>query len=207
MEAWTIGFGLLVLLLAWQTIPLRALFRRPLPGEGGALPYRKRDYLLSGPERALFETLLRVAGDQHHVLAKVRFADVVWLPKLTAHRWLHWNRIAQKHLDFVLCDRKYIEPLLVVELEASTTRSGHAEERTEFVGAALAAAGIPLLRLPVRRSYSADEVGEIVRRRLAAAEPGPRARPALALVGGALPSEDWVWGAPKPSVEPSLRNR
>jgi Protein of unknown function (DUF2726) len=201
MEAWTIGFGFVLLLLAWRTFPLGfSLLKRHSADEAASLPYRKRDCLLSGPERALFETLLKVAGERYHVVPKVRLADVVWLPKLTSNRWLHWNRIAQKHLDFVLCDRKYLEPLLVVELESSTTRSGHAEERTEFVGAVLTAAGVPLLRLPLKRTYSPQEVGEIVDRRIAAAEPLQRPRPVLSLIDGAVPNESWIWGAPKPVI-------
>lgn len=203
MEAWTVGFGCLVLLFAWRTLPLRLPFlARRAVGENAPLPYRKRDCLLSGPERALFEALLKVAGERYHVLPKMRLADVLWLPKLASNRWLHWNRIAQKHLDFILCDRKYLEPLLAVELESPTTRSGHAEERTEFIAAALAAAGVPLLRLPLKRSYSAQEVGEIVSRRIAAAEPAQKQRPLLSVVDGAVPNDSWVWGAPKP--EPSL---
>jgi hypothetical protein len=203
MEAWTVGFVCLGLVVAWRALPLRLPFLTGRAGdESSSLPYRKRDYLLSGPERALFEALLKVAGERYHVLPKMRLADVVWLPKLASNRWLHWNRIAQKHLDFILCDRKYLEPLLAVELEGSTTRSGHAEERTEFIAAALTAAGVPLLRLPLKRSYSAQEIGEIVGRRIAAAESAPRPRPALSVVDGAIPNDSWVWGAPKP--EPSL---
>jgi hypothetical protein len=201
MDAWKVALGCVVLVLAWRTLPLRLrhLMRRG-EAENASLPYRKRDCILSGPERALFETLLRVAGERYHVVPKMRLADVVWLPKLAADRWVHWNRIAQKHLDFVFCDRKYLEPLLAVELESSTTRSGHAEERTEFIAAALAAAGVPLLRLPLKRSYSSMEVGEVVTRRLASAEPAPRPRAVLPVVDGAVPNDSWVWGAPKPEA-------
>jgi hypothetical protein len=201
MEAWTIGFGCLLLMLAWRSFPLRLPFLSARAGEEkAALPYRKRDSLLSGPERALFDALLRVAGDRYHVLPKMRLADVVWLPKLAANRWLHWNRISQKHVDFMLCDRKYLEPLLAIELEASTTRSGHSEERTEFIAAALTAAGVPLLRLPFKRVYSAQELAEVVNRRIAAAASAQKPRPVFGVVDGSIPNDSWVWGAPKPEA-------
>jgi hypothetical protein len=201
MEVWTVGFGCLLLMFAWRTFPLRLPFLSARADEeNAALPYRKRDSLLSGPERALFDALLRVAGERYHVLPKMRLADIVWLPKLAANRWVHWNRIAPKHVDFMLCDRKYLEPLLAVELESPTTRSGHNEERAEFIAAALAAAGVPLLRLPFKRVYSAQELADVVTRRIAAAEATQKPRPVFGVVDGSIPSDSWVWGAPKPEA-------
>jgi hypothetical protein len=207
MGLWTILASVVLISVVWKIAPRSArAWNDASRDDLRALPYRKRDSLLSGAERALYETLVHVAGERYRVLAKVRMADVLWIPKLSVLRWTHWTRIAQKHLDFVVCDRRGLEPLLVVELESSSTRPGHAEERSEFVAAALGAASLPLLRLPLKRSYSPQDIAEMVRRRIAAAEPAaqPRAVPP-ATNDPALPAEEWVWGAPQPAVRPLPR--
>lgn len=207
MGLWTVLASVALISVVWKIAPRSArAWNDPSRGDLRGLPYRKRDSLLSGAERALYETLVHVAGERYRVLAKVRMADVLWMPKLALHRWAHWSRMAQKHLDFVVCDRRGLEPLLVVELESSATRPGHAEERSEFVAAALGAAALPLLRLPLKRSYSPQEIAEMVRRRIAAVEPAaqPRAVPS-ATNDSPLPAEEWVWGAPQPSVRPLSR--
>src|SRR5713101_3637149 len=79
------------------------------------LPYRKKDYLLTPAERSFYEVLQRVAGDSMQVFAKVRLVDLVWLPKGTQNRQAHLNRVLSKHVDFVLCNRQTVSPVLVVE--------------------------------------------------------------------------------------------
>lgn len=63
-----------------------------------------------------------------------------------------------KHVDFVICDRATIRPLVAVELDdASHTRSDRVT-RDEFVDAALTAAGLPLMRIRAHASYNVQEV-------------------------------------------------
>ncbi len=57
-------------------------------------------------------------------------------------------------MDFVLCDPRTFAILLAIELDDRTHQTDpRRRERDVFVDGALAAAGVPLLRVPVQRSY------------------------------------------------------
>ncbi len=97
------------------------------------LPYRKKDYLLTSAERSFYEVLQRVAGDGMQLFAKVRLVDLVWLPKGTQNRQAHLNRVLSKHVDFVLCNRQTVSPILVVELDDSSHNMDHRQGRDAVV--------------------------------------------------------------------------
>lgn len=56
------------------------------PTAAATLPYRKKDYLLTAAERSFYEVLCSVVDGQLLVFAKVRLADLVYMPKGTANR-------------------------------------------------------------------------------------------------------------------------
>ncbi len=70
----------------------------------------------------------------------------------------YFSRIAQKHLDFLVCDSATMKPLLGIELDDSSHKQENRQERDDFVDRVFEAAGLPLLRLPVQREYNTKEV-------------------------------------------------
>jgi len=135
---------------------LHGLTRRSRP----ALPYRKMDQLLTPAERSFYEVLRRIIGDDLHLFVKVRLADLVWLPHDIENRQAHVNRVASKHIDFVLCDPHTLAPVLAVELDDSSHAARHRQQRDALVNEVLRTVGLPLLRVPVKRSYVPDEVAD-----------------------------------------------
>lgn len=121
----------------------------------GSLPYQKKWYLLSPAERDFYQTLCQVAGDRYLIFAKVRLLDLLWLPDNMNNRILYIRRVASKHVDFVLCHPQTVAPALVIELDDATHRLPEGQERDIFLNEVLWVAGIPLLRVPVRKSFSA----------------------------------------------------
>jgi hypothetical protein len=93
-------------------------------------------------------------------------ADVLLIPASTGDRQRHLNRILAKHLDFVLCHPESSAPILAIELDDSSHREGKRMKRDSFVDAALDAAKLPLLRVSVRRSYSPQELADLIRLQL-----------------------------------------
>lgn len=123
------------------------------------LPYRKKDWLFTRAERAFYDVLEQVAGETYHIYPKVRLVDLVWLPKNTRQRQGHLNRVLSKHVDFVLCDRQHIAPVLVIELDDASHDREDRRERDAFVDEALAAAGLDILHIRVQRTYSPQDLG------------------------------------------------
>ena len=126
--------------------------------QSNVLPYRRKDYLLTKAERAFFDVLHPIVAKQLHLFAMVRLADLVYIERGIEKRQSYFNRIQSKHIDFVLCDRNDIKPILAIELDDSSHRRADRIARDEFVDNALAQAGLPLLRVPVRANYDPAEL-------------------------------------------------
>jgi hypothetical protein len=122
------------------------------------LPYRRKDYLLSQAERAFFVALQQAVGREYVLFAKVRLLDLVWLPKGTESRQGHMNRVQSKHVDFVVCSRDVLRPLVAIELDDRSHDADDRRQRDVFVDIALRAAGLPLVRFPCRANYDVQEV-------------------------------------------------
>lgn len=136
------------------------------PAIATALPYRKKDYLLTAAERSFYEVLCSVVDGQLLVFAKVRLADLVYMPKGTANRQTHFNRIQSKHVDFALCTRDKLSPVLVIELDDASHEKESRRDRDTFVDAALTAAGLPILHIPAQRTYVPAEVTAAIQQKL-----------------------------------------
>jgi len=121
------------------------------------LPYRIRDDFLSRGERSFFFALTAAVASQAVVCPKVRLGDILFATDKKSS-WKHANRINQKHVDFLICSRDTMHPLVVIELDDSSHQRESARERDQFKDAVCAAAGLPLVRIQARGNYDAREI-------------------------------------------------
>jgi very-short-patch-repair endonuclease len=127
------------------------------------LPYQKKWYLLSPAERDFYDALRQAVGSGYLIFVKLRLLDLLWLPQNLSNRQTHLNRVQAKHVDFVLCHPQTVAPALVIELDDASHRLPDRQERDIFLNEVLRVAGIPLLRVPVRKSFSAPALrGQIL---------------------------------------------
>jgi len=130
------------------------------------LSYEKKRFLLSKAEKAFYQVLLPVIPDDHVLFPKVRVADVLSVRSGFEKRQSLLNRISSKHFDFVVCDRKWLEPRMAIELDDASHGSPDREARDSFLDGACEAAGLPLLHIPARSTYDQKALGEDVRKNL-----------------------------------------
>lgn len=149
LPAWVLPAVLLGLLA------LVVLVRRALRGR---VRYRAREFLLTPGERRFEIALDRALPDGVRSCYKVRLGDVIDTPTglRARERRIAWNRIAAKHLDFVLVDETTSRILAAIELDDRSHDRADRIARDEFVDAAMASAGVPLLRVKVVRRYDPD---------------------------------------------------
>ena len=122
-----------------------------------ALPYRTRDDFLSPAERSFYQVLSNIVGDRATICPKVGLADVFFVARPNEN-FSYFNRIAQKHVDFLLCDPATMRPLVGIELDDRSHQRADRQERDIFVDKAFEAATLPLVRVPVQSGYSIQEI-------------------------------------------------
>lgn len=131
------------------------MIRRSVPA-----PYLKRESLVTRNELLFFRELRVAIDDRWSIFSMVRMADLIKVRPGTKKRQSWQSRINCKHIDFVICDDHSLEALLAIELDDRSHQRADRIRRDEFVNEALAAAGLPLLRIKAARDYSAREIRE-----------------------------------------------
>jgi hypothetical protein len=133
----------------------RTTTRRPRRNATSA--YRPRRYLLSHNEAAFFRVLVSLIGNRYQISCKVRLADIVTCSDRDWNRG-HGNRIAQKHLDFVLSCPMSSRIVAAIELDDRSHRNRLRQERDLFLNHLCSRMAVPLLRVPACWEYDRDRV-------------------------------------------------
>lgn len=129
-----------------------------------ALPYTNQKRLLSDGERRFYQQgLLPAIGNRFNINLKTRLTDILGVP---AGQWraAAGRKISQRHVDFVLCSKKALSIVAVIELDDASHLSEGQEEKDNHLDDALFAAGIPILRFPIYKRYDAAKIRAIVNR-------------------------------------------
>ena len=127
-------------------------------------PYRRIDPLFTPTERSFLGVLQKAAGDQVNIFGKVRVADVINPQKgLSRSEWQKaFNRIANKHFDFLICRSDDLSALCVIELNDSSHKSQKRSQRDEFLSAACSEANLPFIQIPAKAAYQIEKVSNII---------------------------------------------
>ena len=165
-------FGVLALALV--------LLKRSGAGTRIQLPYERQLSLFTKAERSFLGVLEQVVGSQYRIYGKVRLCDIIKVRSgLTkSDRQSAFNRISKKHVDFVLCRSDDLSIVAVLELDDASHQRQDRERRDSFVDAALNAAGLPIVHVPVKQAYSLQEVRGLLTIFLTPS-PIPRPQPAV----------------------------
>jgi hypothetical protein len=120
-------------------------------------PYRIRDDFLSAAELSFYRVLVTVVAERAVLCPKVGLGDLFFVIRPQENR-AAFNRISQKHVDFVLCDPATMKPILGIELDDSSHARSDRQARDGFVDQVFAAAHLPLIRVPVQRGYAVQDL-------------------------------------------------
>ena len=116
----------------------------------------KGKFFFSAAKRSFYQMLRRVSPE-HTVFAKVRLCDVLSASRRINSGQANDQRTQSKQVDFLICDAT-LAPVLAVELDGRSEVRVDGKTRDQFVNAALAAAAIPVVRIPMRQSYAPDDL-------------------------------------------------
>lgn len=149
------------LLLVFGLIMIRFGFGR----SKGVLPAPYcRGRFLTENEKSFLQALELALGGHYRVFAQVRLAELVDVEAGVdaARRQIALNKVFGKSVDFVLCNRQTFDPIAVIEVDDRTHLLTRRKKRDAFVNAVFAQAGLPVVRVPASRAYSALRIREML---------------------------------------------
>ena len=131
----------------------------PPQEEVDRLPYRLRERFLSATELALFRLLQNMAGTRYVVCPKVALNDIFYIvrPNEKVH---FFNKIFRKHVDFLLCDPKSMQPVFGIVMVKPVGKS-ETREADQFMEDLFLDAGLPLVHVRSSEKYSEADLREL----------------------------------------------
>lgn len=134
------------------------------PAEQIDYPYCIRDDFLTAAEHSFYLVLKSAVAEWALICPKVALGDLFYAKSSDPSKYRTYsNKIDRKHIDFLLCDPRTVRPLMGIELDDKSHTRSDRQERDEFVHKVFMAAGLPLIRVPVRHSYSSIELSALLR--------------------------------------------
>ena len=115
---------------------------------------------MSKREHQCYDYLMRVLGQDYYVFPQVHLDELLEFPRRNLGMLRHIN---QKSVDFVVCDKQNISPLLAIELDDTSHFLLKREARDQEVESLFKEAGVHLLRLPRYNFYTPEQIREKVR--------------------------------------------
>jgi len=116
--------------------------------EKNSYSYKKKDFLLTKKELSFYHFLQENLADKYSIMCSVRVIDII--EPVDKKDFTAKAKIIQKHIDFLVCTKWYLNPVLAIELNDWTHRSKDRYERDNFLDLAFQSAGLPLLFVSTR---------------------------------------------------------
>lgn len=124
--------------------------------------YELNKYLLTKNEHNFYKVLNKITSEDEIICAKVRLADIL-KPKKRAHFKILFNKVSQKHIDFVICNKATMEIKAGIELDDSSHNKPKTIKRDIFVNEACLNAGFKLHRVKSKRTYNIEILKNLIK--------------------------------------------
>ena len=158
-----VGF---VIVLALKYLTSKKSKERAVKGQV-AYNYFRKDYFMSRAERDFFNILIEVVGSDYYIFPQVHLSAIL-NHKVKGQNWkAAFKHINGKSVDFVICDKTNLKPLVAIELDDSSHNAEDRRVRDTEVERIFKDAALPLVRLANQESLNK----EFIKRRIAEALP------------------------------------
>lgn len=113
------------------------------------MPYTKK-LLLTKNEWSFYKKIKPICDENNlHIISKVRLADLVEVKKELDYKekQKYFNKIKNKHIDFVLCNPSNLAVIALVELDDKSHDNKDRAERDEFINKLCESVGYTIIRV------------------------------------------------------------
>ena len=124
--------------------------------------YKRKDFLMSRAEHEFFDILVDITKDQYYVFPQIHLSTILD-NKVVGQNWKGaFRHIDEKSVDYVICDKAYIKPLLAIELDDRTHERENRKIRDGEVERILSDANLLLLRFGNGGRFDKEEIRRLV---------------------------------------------
>lgn len=122
--------------------------------------YTRKTYLVTKAENQFFKILLKILNNKYHVFPQIHLISLLE-HKIVGQGWKGAkNHIDRLSVDYVICDRKYLSPIVAIELDDITHERGDRIARDLRVERILREAKIPLVRITYKDRFNEKIIKE-----------------------------------------------
>ena len=111
-----------------------------------SLPVAAKKYFFSRAEREFYETLKQALPASYIAFPNVRLQDIFYITAKGDERRGVYSRFQDKHVDFLVCERKNYRPVLGIELDGSSHDRAEQKYRDAVKETVFRSSGMTLLR-------------------------------------------------------------
>ncbi len=131
-------------------------------------PFASKPHLFTAAERQFLQLIEHSVQGEFRVMCRVKLSDLLSLKhntdsKIAKSAFLRAN---SKQVDFVLCNKDDMTPVMVIDLVYGTGANGHNTQRDFFVSGALETAAIPHARIKAKAGYTLSDIKECIESKL-----------------------------------------
>ena len=131
--------------------------RPTVKAQPSIFPYRLTDHFFSPAEANFYRFLLEAIDNNLIIFPKTSLKEFISIADQTNFQ-AHLNKIDRKHVDFLICDPKTLQPVFAIELDDVSHRRADRGQRDTFIETVFSGVELPLVRIPVRASYNIEEL-------------------------------------------------
>lgn len=129
--------------------------------------YQRKQYFLTKTEKDFYDKLADSVGNECVIFAQVHLSSILD-HEINGQSWKGaLSHIQRKSVDFLICDKKYLSPKIVIELDDYTHSWKHRQERDEVVNTLLQKSGINFLRVSSQDAQNIEKITSEIRKALA----------------------------------------
>ncbi len=128
-------------------------------------PYKRAEFLFTHAERVFYKHLVRAVSGEYLVFGKVRVADLITIKAAYGSRssMRDLAKVAQKHVDFCLCDPDTLAVVCVIELNDRSHDRHDRKSRDSFLNKIFKDVGLPIVWMKTQNSYNPIEIRQSIR--------------------------------------------
>ncbi len=129
--------------------------------------YQHKEFFMTRAEHEFYNALDLAVGDRYRIFAQVHLPTIVDHKVRNGQNWRGaFRHIDEKSVDFVLCDKEFLKPVLAIELDDKSHDEGSRKNRDNDVECILQQAEMPLLRIENHGSFDSADVSRRISEKL-----------------------------------------